>query len=73
MDGTQYSTMNEEELFEERANMIALKRGIEQEFINEEGEVDWDALRASSEWAQYQALVEVVLSSPDVEDTLYHI
>ena len=57
--------MNEEELFHERELQIAAKRGIEAEFTDEWGDIDWEALENSSEWPQYQALRDVVLSSPD--------
>ena len=65
--------MNEEELFHERELQIAAKRGIEAEFTDEWGEIDWEALENSSEWPQYQALRDVVLSSPDPENTIYEI
>jgi hypothetical protein len=73
MEGRQYSTMTEEELLTERAGMIAIKRGIEAEFTDEEGNIDWDALKNSSEWPQYQAITEIILSSPDPENTIYEI
>ena len=65
--------MNEEELFHERELQIAAKRGIEAEFTDEWGDIDWEALENSSEWPQYQALRDVVLSSPDPENTIYEI
>ena len=68
LDGTQYSSMNEDELFTERDNMLAIKRAIEREFTDEHGNIDWEALENSSEWSQYHALTDVVLSYPYVSD-----
>jgi len=63
-DGGQYSTMNEDELLAEKANMEAEKRGYESLYVDENGDFDQDALEASDDWKRYKVLTEIVLSSP---------
>lgn len=63
-DGGQYSTMNEDELLAEKANMEAEKRGYESLYVDDNGDFDQEALEASDDWKRYKILTEQVLSSP---------
>ena len=64
-DGGQYSTMTEDELLAEKANMEAEKRGYESQFEDPAThEIDWEAFEASDDWKRYKVLTETVLSSP---------
>lgn len=63
-EGGQYSTMTEDELLAERANMEAEKRGYESLYVDENGDFDQAALEASDDWKRYKVLTEQVLSSP---------
>ena len=64
-DGGQYSTMAEDELLAEKANMEAEKRGYESQFEDPTThEIDWEAFKASDDWKRYKVLTETVLSSP---------
>ena len=63
-DGPQYSTMTEDELLAEKANMEAEKRGYEAMYVDENGDFDLDALMESDDWKRYKILTDIVLSSP---------
>lgn len=64
VNGHQYNSMSMDELVSEREQMLALKSGFEHFYVDEEGNFDIDAIKASDDWPKYSALVEIVLSSP---------
>lgn len=63
-NGNQYNSMTKDELIAERETMIALKKGFEKYYVDDEGNFDIDAIRESSDWPNYSALVNITLSSP---------
>lgn len=81
-DGSQYATMTEDELINEKANMRAMRYAFEHNVIyaqtDEHGEpikdedgnyiFDIEKMRASVDWPTYSSLVDIVLSSPDDEE-----
>ena len=80
-DGSQYKTMTEEELLNEKANMRAMRYGFEHSelYAQTDGEghaikdengdyiFDIEKMRDSVDWPIYSSLVDIVLSYPDEE------
>lgn len=64
ISGKQYSTMSYEELEEEKERMNAVKRQLESMYVDDYGNFDINAIRASDDWGWYDSLTNFILSEP---------
>lgn len=66
-DTSQYSTMTDEELLDFYNTYNAQMIGIANQFLDDEGEIDEDALEASREYSNYLLIKDTILPNINIE------
>lgn len=66
-DTTQYSSLEDDELINDKNNVLAQIAGYEALYVDEEGNFDINALMQSSDWKTYKMLRDIVVPNIDIE------